>query len=178
MLMDDATFDRHVQFVKNTYFDGGTELFEDQVKQFADLFYFRVLQDEEAHRTEAEDNLRRLIRLSQEHKYIWDTVNLIARRLLEAGTRLPTPLAQWVADVLVNQTPERGEGRRPRPRRGGRKALRDRMICLAIKKLVDQGVTATRSGGRAKACREGGSACDVGWSGAIQERAIHGLQER
>lgn len=88
----------------------------------------------------------------------WDSLNLIAARLLRDGESLPTELAQWVADRLA--------GERLRPTKRGQDPDanhgRDRGIVDAVQWLVTSGFTATRSKNRgSEANFEGGSACDA-----------------
>ena len=62
-----------------------------------------------------EDDLRDIIWCSEEIAVAWDSLNLIARGILRDGEQLPDALAEWVADVLDDQTKPKKDRRRPRP---------------------------------------------------------------
>jgi len=79
-----------------------------------------------------------LIAESLETKEAWDALNLIAQALLRAGQPLPPELAEWIADVLADQSVERKkEKRRPRPARDPRRQHnRNLLLCLLVGYLV------------------------------------------
>ena len=127
------------------------------------------------------------IRYSEEDPAIWDGVSLIAQQLLQNGKLLPNELALWVADVLAKNRPRPTQHSRDplenvpdklrlwlgsprkkprRPTRSGQhpsyNLVRDSRVVYFVEKLVEYaGFSATRNKPIAKACKEGGSACDV-----------------
>ena len=159
--LDEGTFYREVRRIRRDY--GGDRDWKDTARLFGYYLYWKVResgQDEDSGNPER--NLRELIGMSRINKYMWDAVNLIAQEHLTRGDPLPDSLAEWIEHVLVDQyIQSQKEKLRPRPAKGGRLVVRNRMMCLAIESLVARGFTATRAGGRAKACAEGGSACDI-----------------
>lgn len=159
--LDKETFDREVELIRRTY--GGDRRWRDTATLFADYLYWRVREpDHEEENPDLELILRELIDLSLTNKYMWDAVNLIAQEHLTRSDPLPVPLAEWTEHVLVDQYIQlQHEKLRPRPRKGRRTGVRDRMMCLAIESLVARGYTQMRSGGGGIASAEGGTACDI-----------------
>ena len=159
--LDEGTFDREVRRIRRDY--GGDRDWKDTARLFGYYLYWKVResgQDEDSGNPER--NLRELIGMSRINKYMWDAVNLIAQEHLARGDPLPRPLADWIERVLVDQCLQSKEEKLcPRPRKGKRTAVRDRVICAAIESLVAQGYPAMRSGGSGMACAEGGTACDI-----------------
>ena len=132
-----------------------------------------------------EDYLRDLIWCSEEIAVAWDSLSLIARGILRDGEQLPDALAEWVVDVLDDQTKPKKDRRRPRPTRRGQdpdgKLSRNRAVMVAVRHLASQGIRATRNMTRKRerlpeACFEGGSACDaVGIAAGMNYKAIEGI---
>ena len=154
-LVDEATFDREVAFMRRMY-DRDTLTLPKYV-----AFAYDGIDDEADRRAK----LEYFVAWSEIKKEYWDAVNLLARRQLRLGNPLPTALAHWIRDVLADQRVKRQKDKaRPRPGKGRREAVRDQMIRLAIDNLVARGYTEMRSGRKGKlpeACAEGGSACDI-----------------
>lgn len=158
---DKETFDRAVRSIRRTY--GGDRKWQDTARRLAYYLYWRVREpDQEEDNPDPELILRELIDFSQINKYSWDAVNIIAQEHLTRGDPLPDSLAEWIEHVLVDQyIQSQKEKLRPRPAKGRRMAVRDRMMCSAIESLVARGYTVMRSGGGGMASAEGGTACDI-----------------
>ena len=137
---DEETFNREVKRIRRDY--GGNQEWEGWARQFAyHLYWCRQERSREEDAPDLEPILTRMILLSQTNKYIWDAVNLVAQAHLTRGDSLPDPLACWIEHVLVDQHMEKqSEKHRPRPRKGRRVEVRDRIICLAIQNLVSRGI--------------------------------------
>lgn len=99
-----------------------------------------------------------LISSSQETRWAWDGLNLIAQDLLREGKPLPPALAEWVADVLADQLVKKELKRRPRPGKGDQRLHnRDEILRIAIGHLRCLfALRATRSDGAPPV-----SACDI-----------------
>ena len=98
----------------------------------------------------------------------WDTVNLIAQKMLREERPLPPELAEWIADVLADQLlKQKEEKRRPRLTKRGvnpdKDSVRNMKIVNAVMMLTELGMIATRNitRGGTNAAEEGGSACDA-----------------
>lgn len=159
--LDPDTFDREVRRVRRDY--GDYRDWKDPARMFAYHLYWKVREsDQDEGSGNPEQNLRELIGMSRVNKYKWDAVSLIAQEHLASGDPLPRPLADWIERVLADQyARSQKEKLCPRPRTGRRNALRDRVICLAIERLVARGYPDIRRGGSRMACAEGGTACDI-----------------
>lgn len=157
---DRRKFDREVDRIRRTY--GGDEDWKDPSRLFEHYLYWEVREAALEHDNRAPEwIIRDLIALSKINKFMWDAVNHVARKHLARRDAVPYPLACWIADVLADQHKERSQKLRPRPRKGRPMAVRDRMMCSAIKSLVPLGFRQTRAGGDPEASAAGGSACDV-----------------
>ena len=151
-MVDELTFRRFVEEVRDTIarsnalgLTGG---------ELGASLYFT-----EAYPQSIRDGLvQTLIEASSRQKDAWDAVNLIAQGLIKQGKPLPPALAEWTADILVDQLSRRGEEKRPRPARGGhRKGGRDLIVRMEVANLCDKyGLTPTRN-----KASEPRSACDA-----------------
>ena len=150
--MDEATFKEEVAFIRRAYAQRSGDL-----PKFVASHYDRI-----ANEAEQRAFLDDFIAGSEKRKDYWDAVNLIARRQLRKGNALPTLLANWITDVLEDQSFRRQKKKtRPRPAKGRRNVVHDQNVCLAMENLTARGFQATRRGREPRACAEGGSACDV-----------------
>ena len=157
---DHKTFDRDVSFIRRKY--GGRNNWKNPTSDFVNLFWYSGEPVEGKGSPGPEISLVGLIRLSEVDKYVWEAVNLISQQHLTTGVVLPDPLAQWVADLLADQTiREKEEKLRRRSATGEPLRVRDWMMCLAVARLVACGYTAARREGEAQASAAGGTACDV-----------------
>ena len=157
---DQEAFDRDVRFIRRNY--GGRDKWESPASIYVRLFWYSREPVGGKCSPDREISLDGLIGLSKVDRYVWDAVNLISQQHLSTGGVLPDPLAQWVADLLADQTiQEREDKLRPRPTKGRELRIRDSMMCLAVARLVARGYRATRREGKAQASAEGGTACDV-----------------
>ena len=93
----------------------------------------------------------------------WDTVNLIAQKMLREERSLPPELAEWIADVLADQLlKQKEEKRRPRLTKRGvdpdKDSVRNMKIVNAVMMLTELGMIATRNitRGGTNAAEEGG----------------------
>ena len=155
--MDEVTFDDYVKYVERSFFSEHQPLSTETPEVTRARMYRAVLPV----RSRGE-YLHELIAESATSKRAWDSVALIAQGLVQEGEPLPPELAEWVVDVLSDQSTQ-GDRRRPRPTKGGNpEANRDWLICLAVSHIARTfGLAPTRPGGPPKCCAEGGSACDV-----------------
>ena len=117
--------------------------------------------------------LETLIWCSEEIAVAWDSVSLVAERLLRENERLPPELARWVADRLAGGCP-RPTKRGPDP---DTNLARDRGIVDAVQWLVQSGFSATRSKNRGPhASFDGQSACDaVGAAAHLSYSRVEGI---
>lgn len=151
--MDDATFDKEVEFIRRAY-----TRYRDDLPKFVATSYDSITDG-----VERVGVLDHFIKGSEMRKDYWDAVNLIARRQLRKGNALPPALANWIKDVLADQyIRKQAEKARPRPAKGPRTPGRDQSVRLAVENLITRGFKATRRlREMPRACAEGGSACDV-----------------
>ena len=149
--MDKATFNREVAFIRRAYAQRSGDL-----PKFVASSYDQFVEE-----AEQLAFLDELIAGSEQRKDYWDAVNLIARRQLRKGNALPTPLANWITDVLADQFVQQKKKTRPRPAKGPRAVVHDQSVCLAMENLTARGFKETRRGKEPRSCAEGGSACDV-----------------
>ena len=101
----------------------------------------------------------RLVHTSTEERWAWDALSLIARELIREGIPLPPELAQWVGDVLADQSVKKKElQRRPQPNAGRpTNHEQDRHICAIVRHLQRwYGLTPTRN-----EASEARSGCDA-----------------
>ena len=157
---DREAFDRDAKFIRRKY--GGLERRESPASVYVNLFWYSREPVKGKSIPGREISLDGLIGLSKVDRYVWDAVNLLCQQHLTNGVVLPDPAAQWVADLLADQTiKEKEEKLRPRPAKGLVRRARDIMWCLAVENLARRGYTVTRRGGKAQHSAEGGTACDV-----------------
>ena len=124
-----------------------------------------------------------LIQASEKDACPWDTLSLIAQRLLRDNEPLPKELKHWMADVWEDlkkrPEPRKTEMNRPRPAKSGNdpyaKIERNMFIDCSVRALVRAGFHPTRSTRKAgpMASAAGGSACDaVGEAFGMSYRAV------
>lgn len=151
---DQETFDRDVTHIREKY--GGSLKREDPTSVYFELFRYSREPVEGKRSPGRELGLVGLIGLSAVDRYAWDAVNLVSQEYLAPGDVPPDPLAQWVADVLADQTVEEKERKlRPRPATGRLLRVRNWMMCLAVEHLAARGYPVRRRDAA------GGTACDV-----------------
>ena len=116
--MDEATFKAHVQSVEQPYVISqhlNTWTWAEAVAQWC------CNHDSEDDRSR---RISRLIQASETDACAWDTLSLIAHRLLRDHEPFPKELDDWVADVLEDATkrppPPVNEKNRPRPTKNGK----------------------------------------------------------
>ena len=101
----------------------------------------------------------RLVHTSADERWAWDALSLIARELIREGIPLPPELAQWVGDVLADQSVKKKElQRRPQPNAGRpTNHEQNRHICAIVRHLQRwYGLTPTRN-----EASEARSGCDA-----------------
>lgn len=157
---DQETFDGDVLRIRRKYRAG--DKLEDPTKEYVDLFW-RSREPVEVKRSPGREiSLVGFIGLSAVDRYAWDAVNRVAQEYLVTGRVPPDPLAQWVADLLADQTVKEKERKlRRRPATGLRRRVRDWKVCFAVEHLAARGYPVRRREGRAEAYAGGGTACDV-----------------
>ena len=151
-MVDELTFSRCVREVRETI--GCSNALGLSGGELGASLYFT-----EAYPQSVRDDLiQTLLAASSRTKDAWDAVNLIAQGLIRQGKPLPAELAEWTADVLVDQLSRRGDEKRPRPARGGHpKGGRDLIVRIEVANLCDKyGLTPTRN-----KVSEPRSACDA-----------------
>ena len=154
--MDEVTFDREVERIRARVLpEGGKKLSVVSLATLLTRAYWDLKGDERR------DCIVGLVVASLVDKEAWDAVNSIAQLHVLTGKPLPPVLAVWVGAVLVDQSPGVKKQMLPRPRYGSRVLVRNNVVVRLVAELVCRGYKATRSGGLAKACAEGGSACDI-----------------
>ena len=112
-----------------------------------------------------------LIADSRETKGAWDALYLIAQDWLRAGKPPPPELAEWIADVLADQSVKRKgkKERRPRPDKGAHRLFnRNLLLCVLVSQLACAfDLKATRNDGDPPL-----SACDVAAAAVTKSTAI------
>ena len=153
--MDDAKFNELVKEIRDRFHEVD-ELQPAEVNRRVFMYVYPAFY--EARQTW----LQGWIDESRTDKHSWDTLCLIAQDFLRRGLPPPGGLRDWVADVLANN--------RPRPGKGKREARRDDRIVSAVIHLMDHynlnAIRRTTERQMAtqdpRYCNaEGGTACDV-----------------
>ena len=88
----------------------------------------------------------------------WDGLSLLAQWLLRQGDPLPSPLANWLADVLAGRAPRQGKGQRPSA------TARHIVIIDAIEwaiRAFNRNPTRSNATVYPECCAKQGSGCDV-----------------
>ena len=160
---DDMTdFEQHVQIAARIIKDS-PDVFGKTPAEGAAKLYETVTNAIDRPFTEFLDAL---IKQSNKDEGAYDTLNLIAGRLLMSKEQLPDELSVWLGSVILDKL--------PRPISRGRKSetnyTRNRAIKLAVDTLVARGLQPTRhSPSGYNPCRAAsGSACDA--AGIAYER--------